>query len=193
MHTSYQFHTSEACNTFLSDAVQDEITRLLGITIKGKGTTIRLSGAQEDVDLTSALLDRCQQNGGGLQAGEVEAELIRMRNPTVFPEILRDHRGKLIRPLTKNQNDYVESLYTNQLTFGTGPAGVGKTYLATAVAISRLLKGDVERVIITRPAVEAGEKLGFLPGDLNEKMEPYLVPLRDAMNEFVGSSECRHG
>ena len=92
---------------------------------------------------------------------------------------------KKLYPRTISQKRYVEAIEKNDIVFGVGPAGTGKTYLAMAVAISKLLKGEVDRIILTRPAVEAGEKLGFLPGDLAEKVNPYLRPLLDALHEMI--------
>lgn len=95
-------------------------------------------------------------------------------------------RGKAIRAKTLAQKQYAEAIKRNSLTFGVGPAGTGKTYLAVALAVSAFKNGEVSRIILTRPAVEAGEKLGFLPGDLSEKVDPYLRPLFDALRDFLG-------
>ncbi|MBO5610442.1 MAG: PhoH family protein [Eubacterium sp.] len=95
--------------------------------------------------------------------------------------------GRPIRPKTFGQKKYVEAIDNNMIIFGTGPAGTGKTYLAMAKAITAFKKGDVERIILTRPAIEAGEKLGFLPGDLQSKIDPYLRPLYDALYEIMGA------
>ena len=95
--------------------------------------------------------------------------------------------GRPVRPKTFGQKQYVEAIDNNMIIFGTGPAGTGKTYLAMAKAITAFKKGDVERIILTRPAIEAGEKLGFLPGDLQSKIDPYLRPLYDALYEIMGA------
>ncbi|MDR2828869.1 MAG: PhoH family protein [Acholeplasmatales bacterium] len=100
--------------------------------------------------------------------------------------ILINDAGKSIYPKTLNQRYYVESIYNNDLVFGIGPAGTGKTYLAVALAVSYLKQNKVKKIILTRPAVEAGEQLGFLPGDLKEKVDPYLIPLYEALEEFLG-------
>ena len=92
---------------------------------------------------------------------------------------------RVIRPKSKNQRDYIKAMLSSDMVFAIGPAGTGKTYLAMAVAVSSLLKKEVERIILTRPAVEAGEKLGFLPGDIQEKVNPYLRPLYDALYDMV--------
>lgn len=94
--------------------------------------------------------------------------------------------GKPVKPKTLGQKEYVDSIRKNMITFGIGPAGTGKTYLAMAMAVSAFARGDVSRIILTRPAIEAGEKLGFLPGDLQSKIDPYLRPLYDALYEIMG-------
>lgn len=100
--------------------------------------------------------------------------------------VIVNSRGKQIRPKTLGQANYVRSILRNNIVFGVGPAGTGKTYLAVALAVKALKNKDVERIILTRPAVEAGEKLGFLPGDLDAKVDPYLRPLYDALQEMLG-------
>ncbi len=101
--------------------------------------------------------------------------------------ILVNDSGRSIYPKTFNQKDYVHAIETYDLVFGVGPAGTGKTYLAVAQAVSELKGGKVKKLILTRPVVEAGENLGFLPGDLKEKVDPYLVPLYDALYEMLGT------
>ena len=98
-------------------------------------------------------------------------------------------RKKIVEPRTKAQNSYVRSLFDNELVFGLGPAGTGKTYLAMAVAVSNFIDGKVDKIILSRPAVEAGERLGFLPGDLKEKVDPYMQPLYDALNDFLPTKQ----
>lgn len=100
-------------------------------------------------------------------------------------------RGRPIRCKTLGQRDYVNAIRRHTLTFGIGPAGTGKTYLAMAMAVAALKSKDVERIVLTRPAVEAGEKLGFLPGDLSQKVDPYLRPLYDAMFDMLGAETCQ--
>jgi phosphate starvation-inducible PhoH-like protein len=94
-------------------------------------------------------------------------------------------RKKLVEPRTDAQKKYVQSLYNNELAFGIGPAGTGKTYLAVAVGVNMLVNGAVDKIILSRPAVEAGEKLGYLPGDMKEKVDPYMQPLYDALDDFL--------
>ena len=103
--------------------------------------------------------------------------------------ISRNRRGDAIQPRTYRQQQYVMAMENHDLIFGVGPAGTGKTYLAAVAAVSALQSGKFERIILTRPAVEAGESLGFLPGDLQQKIDPYLRPLYDAMNEMIGAEK----
>ncbi len=107
----------------------------------------------------------------------------------VFTDSIKVGRGKQVRPKTHGQKVYVDAVRDNTMIFGIGPAGTGKTYLAMACAIEALQSGSVRRIILTRPAVEAGERLGFLPGDLTAKVDPYLRPLYDAMYEMLGPEE----
>ncbi|MEE3317423.1 MAG: PhoH family protein, partial [Pseudomonadota bacterium] len=94
-----------------------------------------------------------------------------------------------IEPRTEAQKAYVQALFNNELAFGIGPAGTGKTYLAVAVAVNMFIGGHVDRIILSRPAVEAGEKLGYLPGDMKDKVDPYMQPLYDALNDFLPSKQ----
>ena len=111
---------------------------------------------------------------------------------TLFQDVVATtFRGRPIRCKTIGQREYVRAIRRHTLTFGIGPAGTGKTYLAMAMAVAALKSTDVERIVLTRPAVEAGEKLGFLPGDLNQKVDPYLRPLYDAMFEMLGAETCQ--
>ena len=98
-------------------------------------------------------------------------------------------RKKTVEPRTKAQRDFVQSLTDNELAFGIGPAGTGKTYLAVAVGVSKFIAGEVDKIILSRPAVEAGEKLGYLPGDMKDKVDPYMQPLYDALNDFLPAKQ----
>lgn len=114
------------------------------------------------------------------------SDVLRGRSEAALPETLyRSHRGKEIRPKTSGQRAFVDAIARNTLTFGIGPAGTGKTFLAVVMAVRALRNREVARVILSRPAVEAGEKLGFLPGDLKEKVDPYLRPLYDSLGELL--------
>jgi phosphate starvation-inducible PhoH-like protein len=100
-------------------------------------------------------------------------------------------RKKTVEPRTAAQQDYVRNLYGHELAFGIGPAGTGKTYLAVAVAVNQMINGHVDKIILSRPAVEAGERLGFLPGDMKEKVDPYMQPLYDALNDFLPAKQLQ--
>jgi len=126
--------------------------------------------AREDVRLAIGL---AKNEGGGL-------------DPTQEETILVTHRGKAVKPKTLGQKRYIEAIRRHDVVFGIGPAGTGKTYLAMAMAVRALKNREINRIVLTRPAVEAGEKLGFLPGDLQEKVDPYLRPLYDALYDFLG-------
>lgn len=126
----------------------------------------------QDVRLTIGLLKH--KGNGGL-------------DPTQEETILITHRGKAVKPKTLGQKRYIEAIRKHDVVFGIGPAGTGKTYLAMAMAVRALKNREINRIVLTRPAVEAGEKLGFLPGDLQEKVDPYLRPLYDALYDFLGT------
>jgi len=140
------------------------------------------------------LIDLCGQrleDGKSLEGGDIDRAL-RMTQDQVSPVGLADDapveiktRKKLIEPRTDAQKAYVRSLFENELAFGIGPAGTGKTYLAVAVGVNLFISGHVDRIILSRPAVEAGEKLGYLPGDMKDKVDPYMQPLYDALNDFL--------
>ena len=98
-------------------------------------------------------------------------------------------RKKLVEPRTQAQRKYIEALFKNDLVFGIGPAGTGKTYLAVAVGVNMFMNGEVDKIVLSRPAVEAGERLGFLPGDMKDKVDPYMQPLYDALNDFIPSKQ----
>jgi phosphate starvation-inducible PhoH-like protein len=134
------------------------------------------NGAQEGYLTIGAVQRFVDEAKGGLKPVVQEADR---------ETILISARKKAIQARTENQQKYVEAIKNNDIVFGMGPAGTGKTYLAMAMAIAALRNGEVERLILTRPAVEAGEKLGFLPGDLQDKVDPYLRPLYDALYDMV--------
>jgi phosphate starvation-inducible protein PhoH and related proteins len=165
------------------------------ITLRGNELTLR--GTPEEVDRGEVLvrellalldaghaLDRStlELAGSLTTEGRDSADLGR-----IVGDVILEHRGRRIRPKTLNQKRYVDAIRSNTITFGIGPAGTGKTYLAMAMATRALHSGDVARIILTRPAVEAGEKLGFLPGGLMEKVDPYLRPLFDALYDMMES------
>ena len=171
-----------------------------------RGNQLTLEGSKDEVERGKALVDELVsllQSGQGLDRSTLElaASLSSGSNGTkewtrdlgeIVSDVIIEHRGRRIRPKTKNQKGYVDAIRHNTITFGIGPAGTGKTYLAMAMATSALLSGAVARVILCRPAVEAGERLGFLPGGLMEKVDPYLRPLFDALYDMMDSDRLSH-
>ena len=168
----------------------------LGVDIYAHGSEVMLSGEPEKVELARLTLEKLLEI---IQRGETvdrtriryAVELAAEGNAERIGEIMRDviaitHRGRQVKCKTLGQKQYVEAIKRNTCAFAVGPAGTGKTYLAIAMAVVALKNKDVERIILTRPAVEAGEKLGFLPGDLAQKVDPYLRPLYDALHEMLG-------
>jgi len=162
-----------------------------------RGDEVVLKGSDEDVEKARTVLDELLilvQEGHALDEGRV-IEVVRMvRDEVPSPSgVLSDGipvgRGRMIRPKTHGQQKYIEAIRENTLTFGIGPAGTGKTYLAMAAAVDSLINGLVRRIVLTRPAVEAGERLGFLPGDVSAKVDPYLRPLYDALWDMLGPEE----
>ena len=157
-----------------------------------RGNEIRIAGSAEDVGLVEVLVAEMLAvllTGQGLTSESVERSVTLLRSGTRPAEVLSTNilssRGRTIRAKSLNQKRYVEAIDSHTVTFGIGPAGTGKTYLAVAKAVQALQAKKVTRIILTRPAVEAGEKLGFLPGTLSEKIDPYLRPLYDALHDMV--------
>ena len=165
---------------------------LVNITVRGNEITLR--GAHVDCQTIENLFNEMMvviRSGNILNADAVTRSIGMLAQiPQEHPaEVLSlnivSNRGRTIRPKTANQKKYVDAIEENTITFGIGPAGTGKTYLAMAMAVSALQQKKVNKIILTRPAVEAGEKLGFLPGTLTEKIDPYLRPLFDALNDII--------
>jgi phosphate starvation-inducible PhoH-like protein len=186
-----------------------EIEERLGLQILPRGNRLVLIGERaaraRAADVLSALYQRLE-SGRGLEPGDIDREL-RMGLPAQ-PEpgdeqtdlfradgdgrrIELKTRRKLVEPRTEAQKTYVRALFDHELAFGIGPAGTGKTYLAVAVGVSMFLGGHVDRIVLSRPAVEAGERLGFLPGDMKEKVDPYMQPLYDALNDFLPAKQVQ--
>jgi phosphate starvation-inducible PhoH-like protein len=168
-----------------------------GARLVARGNEIDITGDKREVGLVRIVLDELLvlvQEGQSLDGDRVERviEMVKADVPKpsgVFTDSISVGRGKVVRAKTLGQKRYVDSIRQNTLIFGIGPAGTGKTYLAMACAIEALLTGATRRIILSRPAVEAGERLGFLPGDLAAKVDPYLRPLYDAMYEMLGPEE----
>jgi phosphate starvation-inducible PhoH-like protein len=157
-----------------------------------RGNVLTLEGDEQAVDAASAVvreLSELIEQGHEIAPGTVEAVTRALDEHASPSEILEDvvwrHRATKVSPKTINQKRYVDSIRTNTITFGIGPAGTGKTFLAVALAAAALSRREINRIILTRPAVEAGERLGFLPGDLMAKVDPYLRPLFDALHDML--------
>lgn len=169
----------------------------LNVSITTRGETVRITGEEEKVraaELVIRALHEMVQKGITIGARDVSLALQMEKRGTIEyfsdlykEEITKNAKGKSIRAKTLGQRDYVHAIRNNDLVFGIGPAGTGKTYLAVVLAVHALKNNLVERIILTRPAVEAGERLGFLPGDLKEKVDPYLRPLYDALHDVLGA------
>lgn len=178
---------------------QDRLLRMLekehrDVQVLVRGNEITLTGSADAVAKAKTLVDELMtmtKAGHDLAPSDVtsSARLLRRdggpRPSEVLGEAILSTRGKVIRPKTLGQKEYVDAIEENTIVFGIGPAGTGKTYLAMAKAVQALQRKEVTRIILTRPAVEAGERLGFLPGTLTDKIDPYLRPLYDALNEMM--------
>ena len=174
-----------------------ELEKKYGVTILSRGTDIKVSGDAEGVYNACKAIDALLSL---VEKGEVindqrvryVMDLVRDGSSEQVAKIAGDvicitAKGRPLKPKTLGQKKYVESIRTNTVTLGIGPAGTGKTYLAVAMAVQAFKAHEINRIILTRPAVEAGEKLGFLPGDLQNKVDPYLRPLYDALFDMLGA------
>jgi phosphate starvation-inducible PhoH-like protein len=181
---------------------RDELLKLIEAgfesTVFVRGNEITITGEQADAERVARLFEEMinlLEQGNALTAETVgrSIDMLRgdeaVRPSDVFGDAVLTVRGRSIKPKTVGQKKYVDAIRRNTVVFGIGPAGTGKTYLAMAVAVQALLTKQVNRLILTRPAVEAGEKLGFLPGTLSEKIDPYLRPLYDALYEMVDAEQ----
>jgi len=164
-----------------------------GVVVVARGNSITVSGSKAEVDKAHALITdvvALARAGVDLGAADVtRASRIKAQTgkgaASFLSEPILSSKGKTIRPKTLGQKNYVEAIDSHTIVFGIGPAGTGKTYLAMAKAVQALERKEVDRIILTRPAVEAGERLGFLPGTLTDKIDPYLRPLFDALHEMM--------
>ncbi|MEE4540278.1 MAG: PhoH family protein [Erythrobacter sp.] len=179
------------------DANLVQVENRLGVFIHARGNKIMIEGPQDAVararDTLTTMYDRLAM-GQDLDSGAIEALIAMSNEPTLegiisgekeTPPIMIRTRRKTIVPRSATQITYMRSLARDDIVFALGPAGTGKTYLAVAQAVSQLVAGTVQRLILSRPAVEAGEKLGFLPGDMKDKVDPYLRPLYDALYDCM--------
>ncbi|MFD1926527.1 PhoH family protein [Sporosarcina siberiensis] len=183
----------------ISDQNMNLIEEELGITIQTRGESITLSGEEEARSSGRALLEQLLKvirKGININLRDVSTALEMVKSGTIEyfaelydEEISRNTKGKAIRAKTIGQREYVHAVRTRDLVFCIGPAGTGKTYLAVVLAVQAMKSGHAKRIILTRPAVEAGESLGFLPGDLKEKVDPYLRPLYDALHDILGAEQ----
>ena len=168
---------------------------IVPVTLRLEGDKLHVSGKPEDVASAERILGRMRaavDHGAQLTPDDVALaanEALTQHAPRQHPKtLITTHRGREIRPKTPGQRIFVEAIERHTLTVGIGPAGTGKTFLAIAAAVRALQQRQVARIIVSRPAVEAGEKLGFLPGDLREKVDPYLRPVYDALSELLDDS-----
>ncbi|WP_203246879.1 PhoH family protein [Sporosarcina beigongshangi] len=181
----------------ISDQNMKLIEEALSISIMTRGDTIALSGEEDNRESAKALLEQLLKvirKGVNINQRDVSTAIEMVKSGTIEyfaelydEEIARNSKGKAIRAKTIGQREYVHAIRTRDLVFCIGPAGTGKTYLAVVLAIQAMKSGSAKRIILTRPAVEAGESLGFLPGDLKEKVDPYLRPLYDALHDVLGT------
>src|SRR5581483_10579763 len=176
----------------MSDAVLDALRDRVQCTIRLRGNQLTLEGEDASVAEARSVIDELVdlvEGGHEIGSHTVDAVLGALASETdvseVFDHVVWRHRGKRIAPKTVMQRRYVDAIRRSTVTFGIGPAGTGKTYLAMALAVAALHEREVTRIILTRPAVEAGERLGFLPGDLMAKVDPYLRPLFDALYDML--------
>ena len=178
------------------DTYVKKIERTLNVTIVTRGEGIHITGTEKTVEKAKSIFEQLtslslrgntitEQNVDyilSLSFEEKEGEILEIDKDLICHTI----QGKPIKPKTIGQKEYVDAIRDKMIVFGIGPAGTGKTYLAMAMAIQAFKSDEVSRIILTRPAIEAGEKLGFLPGDLQSKVDPYLRPLYDALYQIMG-------
>jgi phosphate starvation-inducible protein PhoH and related proteins len=187
----------DLCGEFDRNLAQVE--HKLSVQILRRGNRLSVIGEHGDRDRAATVLEQLYarlEAGRAIDAGEVEAAIRMGRASDVrrgADQLEMFHSGRVeirtrrkhVEPRTEAQKAYVRALFENELAFGIGPAGTGKTYLAVAVGVSMFIEGHVDRIVLSRPAVEAGERLGFLPGDMKDKVDPYMQPLYDALNDFL--------
>jgi phosphate starvation-inducible PhoH-like protein len=174
------------------DAVLDALAERAGVQVFLRGNELTLDGEQDALDQARALVDGLSELvDEGISVGPQTVDAVAGvldadgQAADVLHDVVWRHRGQRVAPKTLGQKRYVDAIRKNTVTFGIGPAGTGKTYLAIALAVAALSEREVARIILTRPAVEAGERLGFLPGDLQAKVDPYLRPLFDALHDML--------
>ncbi len=171
------------------------IEKRVGLSISSRGTELMLRGGDWEIDLAESILVQLYElvkKGFPLYSQDIEhaIRILSKDRSAKLKDIFLDtiyvsSKKRVVTARTVNQKEYIESIRNYDIVFAIGPAGTGKTYLAMAMAVASLVKKEVRRIVLARPAVEAGERLGFLPGDLNEKVNPYLRPLYDALHDMV--------
>ena len=192
----------DLCGEFDRNLAQ--IEHQLGVHILRRGNQLAVVGGAEAREQAAGVMRQLYarlEQGRPIDAGEIDAA-IRMGDGAAEAVSIDTQlemfaagrfeirtRKKQVEPRTEAQKAYVQNLFQHELAFGIGPAGTGKTYLAVAVGVTMLIGGHVDRIILSRPAVEAGERLGFLPGDMKDKIDPYMQPLYDALNDFLPSKQ----
>ncbi|WIY60326.1 PhoH family protein [Bacillus arachidis] len=196
MNQQVENHNEAIALFGVNDAHLKVIERELAVSIVTRGESVRVSGTDEAVVLVEKILQQLLaviRKGVSISERDVAyaIQLGRQGKITHFEELYEEEifktaKGKSIRMKTMGQRQYIHAMKKNDIVFGIGPAGTGKTYLAVVMAVRALKQGYVKKIILTRPAVEAGESLGFLPGDLKEKVDPYLRPLYDALHDILG-------
>lgn len=190
--------TAEELRTLFgsNDKYMDSMEKNLGVTFVNRGDTLKVTGEEESIDQAVAMMRSVLKTSGGKDIDEQKMNyaisLSQEKNAQAMEILDKDiicHTiaGKPIKPKTIGQKNYVDAMKKDMVVFGIGPAGTGKTYLAMAMAITAFKNNEVSKIILTRPAIEAGEKLGFLPGDLQSKVDPYLRPLYDALYQIMGA------
>ncbi|PGM93331.1 PhoH family protein [Bacillus cereus] len=196
MNQQLENHNEAIALFGVNDAHLKVIERELSVSIVTRGESVRVSGADETVVLVEKILQQLLvviRKGVSISERDVAYAIqlgqqgkIAQFEELYEEEIFKTAKGKSIRVKTMGQRRYIHAMKKNDIVFGIGPAGTGKTYLAVVMAVRALKQGYVKKIILTRPAVEAGESLGFLPGDLKEKVDPYLRPLYDALHDILG-------
>ncbi len=170
----------------------DRLAQRLEIEFQARGNAVSIEGERLAVETALNVLDllwRRLGQGHEIEQGDIDAAIRLAEGGGEDHELSIRTRRKTVQPRSPNQAAYVEALKNHDLVVGLGPAGTGKTYLAVAKAVSMLIRGRVDRIILSRPAVEAGERLGFLPGDFKEKVDPYLRPLYDALHDMLPAEQ----
>ena len=198
MERAIELSASELQRLFgRNDRYLEKIENELGVILVNRNGSLKISGDEVNVNSAASMIEELMGNLSGNDDIEEQKmnyaiELTRENNEKALSEIDKEvicHTisGKPIKPKTLGQKEYVDAIKKDMVVFGIGPAGTGKTYLAMALAITAFKNNEVNKIILTRPAIEAGEKLGFLPGDMQSKVDPYLRPLYDALYQIMGA------